>query len=158
MPFGGMFRRTHTTATREEENTNVEVNQKREVQATEEPKKRLTQEALSQKWFEFALQLPVNERALGDRMKIISPEQRGDNLFVIKVDNKMVAELFATEAKRITTYISEQLSCGRVDMKIELNEQQIQRRIYNRTEQFKLLAEKNPALEKLREHLNLDFS
>ena len=158
MPFGGMFRRTHTTATREEENTNVEVNPKREVQATEEPKKRLTQEALSQKWFEFALQLPVNERALGDRMKIISPEQRGDNLFVIKVDNKMVAELFATEAKRITTYISEQLSCGRVDMKIELNEQQIQRRIYNRTEQFKLLAEKNPALEKLREHLNLDFS
>ena len=158
MPFGGMFRRTHTTATREEENTNVEVNQKREVQATEEPKKRLTQEALSQKWFEFALQLPVNERALGDRMKIISPEQREDNLFVIKVDNKMVAELFATEAKRITTYISEQLSCGRVDMKIELNEQQIQRRIYNRTEQFKLLAEKNPALEKLREHLNLDFS
>lgn len=158
MPFGGMFRRTHTTATREEENTNVEVNQKREVQATEEPKKRLTQEALSQKWFEFALQLPVNERALGDRMKIISPEQRGDNVFVIKVDNKMVAELFATEAKRITTYISEQLSCGRVDMKIELNEQQIQRRIYNRTEQFKLLAKKNPALEKLREHLNLDFS
>ena len=43
-------------------------------------------------------------------------------------------------------------------MKIELNEQQVQRRIYNRTEQFKLLTEKNPALEKLRKALNLDFA
>ena len=158
MPFGGMFRRTHTAVVRDEEKATAKESNENATQTTEEAQKQLTQEALSQKWFEFALQLPVNERALGDRMKIMSPEQLDGNSFAIRVDNQMVAELFSAEARRITTYISEKLSCGHINMKIVLNEQQVQRRIYNRTEQFKLLAEKNPALEKLREHLNLDFS
>ena len=161
-PFGGMFQRTHTEAVRSENNTpatNVASNNiAPEATVITKPVKSLNQENLSQKWFEFAVQLPVNERALGDRMKIIAPELREGNSFVIKVDNQLVKELFTNESKRIVAYIEEQLACGKVTMKIELNEQQVQRRIYNRTEQFKLLTEKNPALEKLRQALNLDFA
>lgn len=162
-PFGGMFQRTHTEAVRGENNTtanNIESNNNTtpEATVTAKPINSLSQENLSQKWFEFALQLPINERALGDRMKIIAPQLSEGNNFVIKVDNQLVKELFTNESKRITAYIEEQLNCGKVTMKIELNEQQVQRRIYNRTEQFKLLTEKNPALEKLRGLLNLDFA
>ncbi len=159
-PFGGMFSRTHTAATRN--TAPVEKQQAAESagNATTETQKRatLTQESLAQKWFEYALQLPVNEHALADRMKIMNPEILSEDSFVIKVDNQHVSELFAKEAKNITSYIANTLGCGNINMKIEQNAQQAQRRIYNRTEQFKLLTEKNPALEKLREHLNLDFA
>lgn len=162
-PFGGMFKRTHAeVASNEKPVTTSPATQVdkggKESFTDSKPTKKLNQESLSQKWFEFAVQLPVNERALGDRMKIMSPELTGENLFVIKVDNQLVAELFTNEAKRITSYIEKELACNKLTMKIELNEQQIQRRIYNRTEQFKLLTEKNPSLEKLRELLNLDFA
>ncbi|MBR6806440.1 MAG: DNA polymerase III subunit gamma/tau [Bacteroidaceae bacterium] len=158
-PFGGMFSRTHNAAVRPvtadttqqtEENENPAINKEKHTP--------LTQENLSQKWFEYALQLPPNEHALADRMKIINPEKLSDNSFVIRVDNQHVSELFAKESKSITAYIANALGCGNIVMKIEQNTQQVQRRIYNRTEQFKLLAEKNPALEKLRQNLNLDFS
>ncbi len=160
-PFGGMFRRTHTAATRSETAPVAQqtTGSNNDTPATEAPKRTaLTQENLSQKWFEYALQLPVNEHALADRMKIINPEIMDENSFVIRVDNQHVSELFAKEAKSITAYIARALGGGNIEMKIEQNAQQVQRRIYNRTEQFKLLTEKNPALEKLRKHLNLDFS
>ena len=91
-------------------------------------------------------------------MKIINPELLGENSFVIRVDNMHVSEIFAKEAKSITAYIANALGGGNIEMKIEQNTQQVQRRIYNRTEQFKLLTEKNPALERLRQNLNLDFA
>ena len=159
-PFGGMFQKTHNVVEREDEivTSDKVVETIKDETIVEQSATKLTQELLSQKWFEFALQLPVNERALADRMKIITPELQTDNLFIIRVDNKLVSELFEKEKKRITLYIENQLDCGRIEMKIELNEQQVLRHIYNRTEQFKLLTEKNPVLEKLREKLNLDFS
>ena len=159
-PFGGMFSRTHTAATRGATTTTQQVAQSEDNAPAAEPAKRvaLTQESLAQKWFEYALQLPANEHAIADRMKIMTPELLSDSSFVIKVDNMHVSEIFAKEAKSITTYIANAIGSGNIEMKIEQNTQQVQRRIYNRTEQFKLLTEKNPALEKLREHLNLDFA
>ena len=159
-PFGGMFSRTHTIATRGATTSAAQQTAAGNDAPTADSIKRtpLTQENLSQKWFEYALQLPVNEHALADRMKIINPEILSENSFVIKVDNQHVCEIFVKEAKSITAYISNAIGCGSIEMKVEQNTQQVQRRIYNRTEQFKLLTEKNPALEKLREHLNLDFA
>ena len=160
-PFGGMFSRTHTIASRGTTTAAVQqatTNSENVPTSSEQKRTPLTQENLSQKWFEYALQLPVNEHALADRMKIMTPEKQSDSSFVIKVDNQHVSEIFAKEANSITAYIAKSLGCGHIEMKIEQNTQQVQRRIYNRTEQFKLLTEKNPALEKLRKHLNLDFA
>ena len=160
-PFGGMFSRTHTIASRGTTTAAAQqatTNSENVPTSSEQKRTPLTQENLSQKWFEYALQLPVNEHALADRMKIMTPEKQSDSSFVIKVDNQHVSEIFAKEAKSITAYITNSLGCGHIEMKIEQNTQQVQRRIYNRTEQFKLLTEKNPALEKLRKHLNLDFA
>ena len=160
-PFGGMFSRTHTIAGRGTTTAAAQqatTNSENVPTSSEQKRTPLTQENLSQKWFEYALQLPVNEHALADRMKIMTPEKQSDSSFVIKVDNQHVSEIFAKEAKSITAYITNSLGCGHIEMKIEQNTQQVQRRIYNRTEQFKLLTEKNPALEKLRKHLNLDFA
>ena len=92
---------------------------------------------------EYALRLPENERAHADRMKIITPEIIGENQFVIKVGNSLVMEFFTKEIKAITQYIEDGTKCRNVTMKIEIEEQQTRRRIYDRTEQFKLLTEKN---------------
>ena len=158
-PFGGMFQRTHRNIAQE---SRTETSQQEEKTAgaarAEEKRVSLTSESLSQKWMEYALRLPENERALADRMKIISPELTGDNQFTIKVGNKLVMEFFEKEAKAITGYIAEQSGCSAVSRKIEIDEQQQRRRIYDRTEQFKMLTEKNPAIEKLQKNLNLDFA
>ena len=156
-PFGGMFRRTHNNLS-QEKSTEESQQPEKSTAATETIVKKLTGDQLSQKWMEYALRLPENERALADRMKIIVPELTGDNQFTIKVGNKLVMDFFAKEAKSITKYIEETTGCQSVAMKIDIDEQQTRRRIYDRTEQFKLLTEKNPALEKLRKSMNLDFA
>ena len=156
-PFGGMFRRTHNNLS-QEKSTEESQQPEKSAAATETIVKKLTGDQLSQKWMEYALRLPENERALADRMKIIVPELTGDNQFTIKVGNKLVMDFFAKEAKSITKYIEETTGCQSVAMKIDIDEQQTRRRIYDRTEQFKLLTEKNPALEKLRKSMNLDFA
>ena len=158
-PFGGMFRRTHTNHSQEK--PAEEQHKAIGAAATAAPEVKvatLTSEQLQQKWMEYALRLPENERALADRMKIITPEIIGENQFVIKVGNSLVMEFFTKEIKAITQYIEDGTKCRNVTMKIEIEEQQTRRRIYDRTEQFKLLTEKNPALEKLRKNLNLDFA
>ena len=156
-PFGGMFRRTHNNMSQEKSAGEPQQAEKA-TDAAETTSIKLTGEQLSQKWMEYALRLPENERALADRMKIIVPELTGDNQFTIKVGNKLVMDFFAKETKAIIKYIEETTGCQSVAMKIDIDEQQTHRRIYDRTEQFKLLTEKNPALEKLRKNLNLDFA
>jgi DNA polymerase-3 subunit gamma/tau len=154
-----MFRRTHNNHSQEK--PAEEQHKTIGTAATAAPEVKvatLTSEQLQQKWMEYALRLPENERALADRMKIITPEIIGENQFVIKVGNSLVMEFFTKEIKAITQYIEDGTKCRNVTMKIEIEEQQTRRRIYDRTEQFKLLTEKNPALEKLRKNLNLDFA
>ena len=66
-----------------------------------EKPKTLTTESIAQAWTSYALQLPENERALADRMKIMRPELTEKDCFCIAVDNQLAAELFESEAKRI---------------------------------------------------------
>ena len=113
---------------------------------------------LSQAWTSFALQLPENERALADRMKIMQPRLEGDNSFTLSVDNQMAADFFASEEKRICEGISKELKCPVLKMKITVNEVIIERHVSDKGKQFAMLVEKNPLIEKLRKELNLELA
>ena len=155
--IGGMFKGLRT---------NIDNEQKAEtgtapVQATESPAesiKKISNEELVQAWTSYAMLLPEQERALADRMKIITPTMENGGYFTISVDNQLVAEMFNKESERIKNGISKYLNGAMLTMKVNVNKVTIKRHVYDRREQFELLKEKNGIIEKLRKALDLELS
>lgn len=115
-------------------------------------------DAISQAWMSFALRLPENERALADRMKIMTPAYAGENVFTISVDNQLAAELFEKESRRICSGMSGLMGGITPIMKITVNKIVVERHVSDRTKQYEILKEKNPILEMLRARLDLDLA
>lgn len=163
--LGGMFRRSRsgidsnrsfatgaaavsTTA----ETTNTPVRQ------SVETKKVVTNDLLAQAWTSFALQLPENERALADRMKITIPVMDSENSFTISVDNQMAAEVFEKESARIIRGMLKDIGGSSLSMSVKVNKVVVERHVSDKGKQYEILKEKNPLIEKLRKELNLEIS
>ncbi len=128
---------------------------KTETQATVKP---ITDEDVARAWMTFAMRLPDNERALADRMKIITPTLKENGIFSISVDNQLVAEMFENEAKRISSGMSDELGGTILKLSIEVNKVVVERHVYDRTKQFEILRGKNPLLNKLHAEFGLELS
>ena len=154
--IGGMFKGARTILSSEQKP--AEVTATPIVETKKETPAAITNEMLVQAWTSFALKLPERERAIADRMKIITPAITEGTTFSISVDNQMVADMFEKEAERITSGISSYLNGIKPTMKVKINKVVVQRHVYDRTKQFEILKEKNHIIAKLREALNLELS
>ena len=125
--------------------------------ATNTPTK-ITDATLGQAWTSFALLLPENERALADRMKIISPKVDDQNSFTISVDNQMAADLFYKEERRICDGMKAFLGNTAMKMNIVVNKVVVERHVSDKSKQYAILVEKNPLVERLRKELNLEIA
>ena len=128
---------------------------KTETHTTVKP---ITDEDVARAWMTFAMRLPDNERALADRMKIITPTLKENGIFSISVDNQLVAEMFESEAKRISSGMSDELGGTILKLSIEVNKVVVERHVYDRTKQFEILRGKNPLLNKLHAEFGLELS
>ena len=161
MTLGRMFSSTMaqkpTTAVQQSDSTVATATEqpKTEPQATVKP---ITSEDVARAWMTFAMRLPENERALADRMKIITPTLKENGIFTISVDNQLVAEMFESEAKRISSGMADELGGIVLKLLIEVNKVVVERRVYDRTKQFEILRVKNPLLNKLHAELGLELS
>ena len=118
----------------------------------------ITDATLTQAWTSFALLLPENERALADRMKIMTPKVDGEGYFSISVDNQMAADLFTKEEKRICEGMKPFLGNRTMRMKVVVNKVVVERHVSDKSKQYAILIEKNPLIEKLRKELNLEVA
>ena len=118
----------------------------------------ITDATVAQAWTSFALLLPENERALADRMKIMSPKVEEKDSFVISVDNQMAADLFTNEGKRICEGMAPFLGNTVMRMRIVVNKVVVERHVSDKSKQYAILAEKNPLIERLRQELNLEIA
>lgn len=109
-------------------------------------------------WMEFAMRLPIEENATAGRMKIMQPKLTNDTTFEVTVDNEMVAKQLQPMSAKIVSYIQQQLHNNTIKMEIRVSDDLTPQRAYNRSEQYKMMAEKNPALVKLKELFGLEFS
>ena len=157
--LGGMFRKSRSIMGTTDTNrpattisTNTTIAEKIETRKT------LTNELIGKAWTSVALQLPENERALADRMKLIVPSLGTDNTFTISVDNQMVAELFEREAPRIIKGMRSDLGDVDIKMAVNVNKVVIERHVSDKGKQYEILKEKNPLIEKLRVELNLELA
>ncbi|MBR7133935.1 MAG: DNA polymerase III subunit gamma/tau [Bacteroidaceae bacterium] len=156
--LGGMFSATMKKQSKEQSSTPQATTPDTAPTVEASNTKQVTTELLIQAWTAFAMQLPENERALSDRMKIITPTLHPDNEFSIAVDNQLVADMFEKESKRIIDGIAHEIGGARLRMKIIVNKVVVERHVYDRTKQYEILKNKNPLVEKLREQLNLELS
>ncbi len=163
--LGGMFRRSRsgidsnkssTTATAVASNTQETANS-HTIQVVE-TKRSITNEMLTQAWTSYALQLPENERALADRMKITIPTLESENSFIISVDNQMAAEIFEKESARIIRGMAKDIGNANLKMYVKVNKVVVERHVSDKGKQYEILKEKNPLIEKLRKELNLEIS
>ena len=118
----------------------------------------ITDATVAQAWTSFALLLPENERALADRMKIMSPKVEEKDSFVISVDNQMAADLFTSEGKRICEGMAPFLGNTVMKMRIVVNKVVVERHVSDKSKQYAILVEKNPLVERLRQELNLEIA
>ena len=118
----------------------------------------ITDATIAQAWTSFALLLPENERALADRMKIMSPKVEEKDCFVISVDNQMAADLFTSEGKRICEGMAPFLGNTVMKMRIVVNKVVVERHVSDKSKQYAILVEKNPLVERLRQELNLEIA
>ena len=161
-----MFRRSRTAIETSSAPSNaapVEVAKVEEAKPTIAPAPtinivEITDATVTQAWTSFALLLPENERALADRMKIMSPKAEGTDCFLISVDNQMAADLFTKEEKRICEGMSPFLGNRVLKMKIVVNKVVVERHVSDKSKQYAILVEKNPLIEKLRQELNLEVA
>ena len=159
--LGGMFRKSRSNmgGTTDTPPTPTITTAGNYATAEREPQqKAITDELLNTAWTSFALQLPENERALADRMKIIIPKVNDNSSFTISVDNQMAAELFKTESLRITKGIGKELNNANLRMIVNINEVVVERHTNDKGKQYEILKEKNPLIEKLRQELNLELA
>ena len=157
--IGGMFRRARTTLGGESgKATPIPQEQTVEAENNTQKSSEITGEMLTQAWTSFALELPEKERALTERMKLITPQKSDENSFTINVDNQLVAQIFEEEATKIVTGMSKFLNGTVLKMKININKVAVQRHVYDRTKQYEILREKNATIEKLRKSLNLELA
>jgi DNA polymerase-3 subunit gamma/tau len=167
--LGKMFRRSRSAietsappAAAPVETAKVETAKFEEARPTAQPAPpatvAITDSTVSQAWTSFALLLPDNERALADRMKIMSPKAEGRDSFVISVDNQMAADLFTREEKRICEGMAPYLGNTVLKMRIVVNKVVVERHVSDKSKQYAILVEKNPLIEKLRQELNLEVA
>jgi DNA polymerase-3 subunit gamma/tau len=167
--LGKMFRRSRSAietsaqpAAAPVETAKVETAKVEEARPTAQPAPpatvAITDSTVSQAWTSFALLLPENERALADRMKIMSPKAEGRDSFVISVDNQMAADLFTREEKRICEGMAPYLGNTVLKMRIVVNKVVVERHVSDKSKQYAILVEKNPLIEKLRQELNLEVA
>ena len=155
--LGGMFRKSRGLAEAVIENKPVAATAAKEATPVTAIKKDITNDLLSQAWISFALQLPENERALADRMKIMTPAMEGEGTFTISVDNHLAADMFEKEATHITRGMSAHLDGVVLKMVVKVNKVVVERHVNDRGKQYEILKEKNPLIEKLRKDLNLEL-
>ena len=167
--LGKMFKRSRSAietsappAAAPVETAKVETAKAEETRPTAQPAPpatvAITDSTVSQAWTSFALLLPENERALADRMKIMSPKAEGRDSFVISVDNQMAADLFTREERRICEGMAPYLGNTVLKMRIIVNKVVVERHVSDKSKQYAILVEKNPLIEKLRQELNLEVA
>ncbi|MBQ5616547.1 MAG: DNA polymerase III subunit gamma/tau [Bacteroidaceae bacterium] len=157
--LGGMFRKSRSImGTTDTNRPATTISTNTTIAEKVETRKTLTNELIGKAWTSVALQLPENERALADRMKLIVPSLSTDNTFTISVDNQMVAELFEREAPRIIKGMRSDLGDVDIKMAVNVNKVVIERHVSDKGKQYEILKEKNPLIEKLRVELNLELA
>ena len=108
-------------------------------------------------WQEYAGQLPVEQVAIAKRMHNMRPTLLNDTTFEVTVDNDIISKEFTAMIPSIQEYLRSRLKNRKVTMTVRISAPTERNRAYGRVEKFQMMAQKNKALQKLKEELGLEL-
>ncbi|MBQ4622107.1 MAG: DNA polymerase III subunit gamma/tau, partial [Bacteroidaceae bacterium] len=108
-------------------------------------------------WMDFANKLPVEENATAGRMKNMRPKLINDTTFEVVVENELVEKKMQAMAARIADYMRVQLRNSKISMLTRVMQENDKKRAYGRVEQFQMMSQKNPVLQKMKEAFGLEL-
>ena len=116
------------------------------------------QEELEFQWLSMCNRMPQKYSAIATRMKNMNPEIKDFPNIVVTVDNQVILEQMQQIQKSIVNTLKLYLGNQSIIFNIVLAEQGEPIRVLSRREQFEEMGKENPAVEKLREIMDLELA
>ena len=116
------------------------------------------QEELEFQWMSMCNRMPQKYSAIATRMKNMNPEIKDFPNIVVTVDNQVILEQMQQIQKSIVNTLKLYLGNQSIIFNIVLAEQGEPIRVLSRREQFEEMGKENPAVEKLREIMDLELA
>ena len=108
-------------------------------------------------WQEYANTMPKEQVALSTRMHAMHLTLLDDTSFEVVVDNELIAKEFIALIPSVESYLRTRLKNGKVTMKVRVSAPSEKTRAYSRVEKYQMMAQKNNALQQLREEFGLEL-
>ena len=108
-------------------------------------------------WQEYANTMPKEQVALSTRMHAMHLTLLDDTSFEVVVDNELIAKEFIALIPSVESYLRTRLKNGKVAMKVRVSAPSEKTRAYSRVEKYQMMAQKNNALQQLREEFGLEL-
>ena len=116
-----------------------------------------TQEDLKSYWNEFASSLKVDFPHLFTTLTSREPVLKENWQIELEIDNRILEEELSLKKEDLLDFLKQKLNNFQITLKIRIQENQKELKPYTDKEKFEKMAEKNPALNKLKEQLDLDI-
>jgi len=113
-----------------------------------------------QAWNNFAEQIQKDKPAHYSLMQVYKPILKEKNTIVIRFEGQIQVELFSEIKKDLLTHLKKSLGTLNVEISeevVESIEDAGKPRLYTPDDKFRFMAERNPALLRLKQQLNLDL-
>ena len=122
-----------------------------------ETEQKFTQEELDLQWIAMCNRMPKQMLALAQRLKNLSPRITDYPNIELVVDNQILLKQVNDIKGRIRVTMANALRNSAIDFLPRLAKKEEARQILTKPEIFKLLIQENPAIEKLKNALNLEL-
>ena len=117
-----------------------------------------SQEELELQWMAMCNRMPQKYSAIAMRMKNMNPEIAEFPHVIVTVDNQVILEQMQQIQKSIVSTLKLYLSNKYITFELVLAQHDEAAKIMSRREQFEEMGKENPAVEKLREIMDLELA
>ena len=122
------------------------------------PSNAFSQATLEKAWSEFATSIEKESVNLYVTLTSRTPELKDNFLVVFLVDNAIQADDIHERKRELLGFLRKELNNASINLEVEVSETVIEKRAYTPVEKFQKLTEKNPAMQSLKQKLDLDFN
>ena len=116
-----------------------------------------TQDQLNAGWLAFSETLKIEKPHLYSLMNSRTPVAEADQAILVQIDNKILEEEFREIRGALLMHLRATLNNYRIQLRTEVMENHTELKPYTDKEKFEQMAARNPALNTLREQLDLDI-
>jgi len=118
----------------------------------------ISDENLTENWLKFASRIKDSNPKQSSILQTYLPHLLANFQIGITLESQLQVDLFQEIKSDLLLFLRNQYKTKKIGIEEIIEEQQIQSKPYTNDDKFKFMLQKNPALAKLKQNLNLDFS